>query len=169
MTKKEANKSIDPVVLSNDELLALRVRLDAELTSRGVNFSVGEIGEKVTIEYFNSTPGLSNLIEAPKGAKNIDALSRDGDRYSIKTQMKAKKTGTIYPDTENPDKQLFEYLLIVKLSPYFQLEALHRFSWEVFLQVRAWDKRMNAWYIPVSNKRLDMAEKIYPNKINGHD
>jgi len=92
-----------------------------------MNFSVGEIGEKVAIEYFNSTPGLANLMAAPTGAKNVDALSRDGDRYSIKTHMKVKKSGTIYSDSENQDKQLFEYLLIVKLSPDYQLETLHRF------------------------------------------
>ena len=151
----------DPSDLSDDEMLALRIRLDAELIRRGVKFSVGEIGENIAIEYFNSTPNLPNLMAAPTGAKNIDALSRDGDRYSIKTQMKAKKSGTIYPDTADPDKQLFEYLLIVKLSLEYQLESLHRFSWEEFLQARAWDKRMNAWYIPVSKKRLDVAEKIF--------
>ncbi len=161
MTKKEIYNSITPAVLSDDELLSFRIQLDTELTRRGINFSVGEIGEKVAIEYFNSTPGLPNLQEAQKGAKNIDANSRDGDRYSIKTLMKAKKSGTIYPDTAHPDKQLFEYLLIVKLSSDYQLETLHRFSWKAFLQARVWDKRMNAWYIPVSNKRLDTAEKIF--------
>jgi len=151
----------DSAVLSDNELLTLRIRLDTELTRRGINFSVGEIGEKVAIEHFNSTPGMPNLMATPTGAKNIDVLSRDGDRYSIKTQMKAKKSGTIYTDTENPHKQLFEYLLIVNLSPEYQLETLHHFTWEAFLQVRAWDKRMNAWYIPVSKKRLDMAEEIF--------
>lgn len=160
MQMKKTCDSLDTAVLSDDDLLALRIRLDMELTHRGINFSVGEVGEKVAIEYFSSTPGLPNLIEAPIGAKNIDALSRDGDRYSIKTQMKAKKSGTIYPDAEHPDKQLFEYLLIVKLSSDYQLKTLHRFSWEVFLHARVWDKRMNAWYIPVSKKRLDLGEKI---------
>jgi hypothetical protein len=159
--KKEIDVLLDFTDLSDNNLLALRIQLDIELSHRGLNFNVGEIGEKVAIEYFNSNPGLSNLIAAPTGAKNIDALSRDGDRYSIKTQMKAKKSGTIYPDTENPNKQLFEYLLIVKLSPDYQLQTLHRFSWEIFLQARAWDKRMSAWYVPVSNKRLEMAEKIF--------
>lgn len=163
MTKKEIHKLFDLAVLSDNQLLDLRILLDMELARRSINFNVGEIGEKVAIKHFNSTSGLPNLIGAAKGAKNIDALSRDGDRYSIKTQMKAKKSGTIYPDTGNPDKQLFEYLLIVKLSSNYQLETLHRFSWEAFLLARAWDKRMNAWYIPVNNKRLDMAEKIYPN------
>jgi hypothetical protein len=165
LMKEEEFNSFDLIELTDDNLMKIRVQLDAELTRRGLNFSVGEIGEKVAIEYFNATPGLSNLIEAPTGAKNIDALSRDGDRYSIKTQMKAKKSGTIYPDTEFPDKQLFEYLLIVKLSPDYQLETMHRFTWDMFLQARAWDKRMNAWYIPVSNKRLDIAEKIYSKNI----
>lgn len=161
MKDRIVDKLLDPVHLTDEELLMLRIRLDIELSHRGMNFSVGEIGEKLAIEYFNSTPGLPNLIAAPTGAKNIDALSRDGDRYSIKTQLKAKKSGTVYPDAVNPEKQLFEYLLTVKLSTDFQLEALHRFSWEVFLQARAWDKRMNAWYIPISNKRLDMAERIF--------
>ncbi len=99
-------------------------------------------------------------MEAPTGAKNVDALSRDGDRYSIKTQVKAKKSGTIYPDRNDTEKQLFEYLLIVRLSRTYQLEALHRFSWDQFCEARAWDKRMNAWYIPVSKKRLALAERI---------
>jgi len=69
-----------------------------------------------------------------------------------KNNSKSKKTGTVYPDTQNPDRQLFEFLLIVKLSPDFNLEALYQFSWDQFLKVRAWDKRMNAWYVPTSKK-----------------
>jgi len=103
---------------------------------------------------------LPNLIHAPIGAKNVDALSRDGDRYSIKTVQYAKKTGTIYPDAKNPEKPLFEYLLIVLLSINYELLAIYRFSWEQFCVVRAWDKRMNAWYVPVSRKRLDQGEEI---------
>ncbi len=122
---------------------------------------MGEIGEAVAIKHFNSTPGLSNLKAAPTGTKNVDALSRNGDRYSIKTIQKAKKTGTVYPDTQNPDRQLFEYLLIVRLRPDFSLEALYQFSWEQFLKIRAWDKRMNAWYVPVSKNRLDIGQCLY--------
>lgn len=166
MNTPELPQSPDLTALQDEELLMFRVQVDLELTHRGLNFTVGEMGEKVAIEHFNTTPGLPNLMAAQTGAKNIDALSRDGDRYSIKTQMKAKKSGTIYPDTNNPDKQLFEYLLIVKLSPEYQLETLHRFSWDAFVEARAWDKRMSAWYVPVSIKRLNMAENIYVNNRN---
>ena len=143
----------------DNTLIRLRVIIDAELVKRGLLLNVGERGERLCIEYFNSEAGLPKLLQSPTGAKNVDALSRDGDRYSIKTFMKAKKTGTIYPD-KNEKKQLFEYLLIVSLSPHYELEGIYRYSWEQFLSVRAWDKRMNAWYIPLSKKRLRTAEVI---------
>jgi hypothetical protein len=148
-------------ILSDDELILLRVDVEQEMRSRKLSYSVGEIGESAAIKYFTETPGLSNLKAAPHGTKNIDAISRNGDRYSIKTIQRAKKTGTVYPDRENPDKQLFEYLLLIRLSPSFDLEAIYRFTWEQFLKVRAWDKRMNAWYLPVSQQRLELGECIY--------
>jgi len=149
---------------SNEALLALRLQIDAEMSTRGLTLNVGQLGEILALHYFNSTPGLPKLIVAAKGAKNVDALSRDGDRYSIKTALKAKKTGTIYPDGKNRNKQLFEYLLIVQLTPDYQLEAVYRYSWEAFLKARAWDIRMNAWYIPISKKKLLLAEKILSKK-----
>ncbi|MGC2456697.1 MAG: hypothetical protein WA435_01720 [Gallionellaceae bacterium] len=148
-------------VLSNQELFTLRVELEKEMSGRGMKFDVGAVGEQLAIAYFNSTPGLPNLIDAPTGAKNIDALSRDGERYSIKTLLKAKKTGTIYPDEEVPEKQLFEQLLVVQLSTDYELQSIHRFSWEAFLKARSWDKRMNAWYISISSNKLALGEKLF--------
>ena len=29
------------------------------------------------------------------------------------------------------------------------------------VRIRAWDRRMNAWYLPLSKKNLDMAELIF--------
>ncbi|MGD0610293.1 MAG: hypothetical protein ABSB41_02170 [Anaerolineales bacterium] len=157
----------------DDELISLRAEVEREMRSRGIRFSVGEIGEALAIKYFNSTPGLSNLKDTSAGTKNVDAVSRDGDRYSIKTIQKAKKTGTVYPDDRDRDRQLFEYLLIVKLAPDFSLEALYRFSWIQFLKVRAWDKRMNAWYVPVSGNRLGQGTCLFcqpeTNKVPGEN
>lgn len=147
-------------------LISLRAEIERELHARGIAFSVGGLGEDMAIKYFCSTPGLPTLIHAPAGAKNVDALSRDGDRYSIKTTQRGKKTGTIYPDPQNPEKQLFEYLLVVKLSENLKLLSIHRFSWEQFLRIRAWDKRMNAWYVPISKNRLDVGERLFSNDEN---
>jgi len=151
--------------LRDEDLISLRADVEQEMRSRGLSSSVGEIGEAVAIKYFNKTPGLSNLKAAPHGTKNIDALSRSGDRYSIKTIQKAHKTGTVYPDSENPDRQLFEYLLVVKLDPGFNLEAIYRLSWEQFLKIRAWDRRMNAWYMPVSKKHLESGECVFIREV----
>jgi hypothetical protein len=146
--------------LEDHQLLSIRAHLDKEFVSRKLSFSVGDLGEELAIEYFNSTTGLPNLIKAPRGSKNVDALSRNGERVSIKTIQKAKKTGTIYPDIEDPNNQLFELLLIAKLSPAYQLESIHMFTWKDFLKVRAWDKRMNAWYIPYSLVKLSQGKQL---------
>ena len=152
---------IDLSKLNDTDLISLRANIEREMRTRKISFSVGEVGELVAIKYFNSTPGLSNLKAAPPGTKNVDALSRNGDRYSIKTIQRAKKTGTIYPDVQNADHQLFEYLLIVNLAEDFSLEKLYQFSWEQFLKIHAWYIRMNAWYVPVSRSRLKMGQCLY--------
>ncbi len=160
------DKELDSLVstLNDEGLISLRIHVGTEMARRDISIDVGELGEKLAIQFFNSTHGLSNLMRAPKGAKNVDALSRNGERYSIKSILKAKKTGTIYPDSHNPDKQLFEHLLLVCLNSQYQMSSVYCFTWEAFLKARAWDKRMNAWYIPVSEKRLKLAEKLFPRE-----
>jgi len=137
-----------------------RGRFKIEMRKRGIAFTVGEVGEQLAVEHFKKTRGLPKLQHAPTGTKNVDALSRNGDRYSIKTIFKGKKTGTIYPDAENADKHLFEYLLIVRLTDSWALQSIHQLSWAEFLRVRAWDKRMSAWYVPITSKALSVASVI---------
>jgi hypothetical protein len=146
--------------LQDGELLLLRAEVDAEMRKRALNFNVGEIGEQLAIDYFNRTTILPKLQLAPRGSKNIDAISRDGKRYSIKTVQRGKKTGTIYPDSEKSEEQLFEYLLIVLIDDQYKLQNIYRLTWDMFLVLRAWDKRMSAWYVPVSAIRLQKTEKI---------
>lgn len=162
MEKKKFEDIIS--TLDDNGLISLRILVGTEMALRGISIDVGDLGEKLAIQLFNSTPGMPNLMRAPKGAKNVDALSRNGERYSIKSILKAKKTGTIYPDSHNPDKQLFEHLLLVCLNSQYQMSSVYCFTWEAFLRARAWDKRMNAWYVPVSEKRLKLAEKLFPGE-----
>lgn len=146
---------------SEDELILFRIQLEKEFKKRGIKFSVAEVGETLAIKHFISTPGLPNLQRAPIGTKNVDALSRDGERYSIKSIKDGNKTGTVYPDRIEKDKQLFEYLLLVYIDDDFELSSLHRFNWKQFCNVRMWDKTMNAWYIPKTKKALNESELIY--------
>ena len=151
-------------LLSDNELFLLRAGLDAEMRRRKIAFSVGGVGEQLAIEYFNKTPGLPKLLAAPRGTKNVDAISRDGERLSIKTICKAKKTGTVYPDMHEKEKQLFEHMLIVKLTDDWSLEAIYRLPWAAFVKVRSWDKRMNAWYVGITKRTLGAAELIWQTR-----
>lgn len=147
--------------LSDDELILLRANLGPEMRTRGIVDSVGSVGEKLAIDHFTSTPGLPRLQLAPTGTKNVDALSRNGDRFSIKTVCEGSKTGTIYPDPDDEDKQLFEFILIVKLDESWSLQSIHQMSWTEFVNVRSWDKRMNAWYVGYSKRALGIGKAIF--------
>ncbi|MEM8571789.1 MAG: hypothetical protein AAGG56_12920 [Pseudomonadota bacterium] len=148
--------------LPDDELLQLRGALEVEMRERGLALTVGAVGEKLAIDLFNVTPGYPNLLAAPTGTANIDAISRKGERYSIKTVCKGKKTGTVYPDTDAPDKQLFEFILVVKLNEDWTLDRVFEFDWDGFVTNRSWDKRMNAWYLPASARVLSKAKECLP-------
>lgn len=163
MTKKtilQVSPAPTLIDLPDNELITLRAAIEVEMRRRSLAVSVGQIGEELAINYFKSTAGLPNLQRAPNGTKNVDALSRDGDRYSIKSVCNGKKTGTIYPDPDDIEKVLFEYLLVVRLSPEWSLMSIHQFSWRDFVQARSWDKRMNAWYVPVSGKALSIGRSM---------
>jgi len=145
---------------TDQKLIDCRASLEVEMRKRGLGFSVGQIGESLVIKHYNATPGLPKLLRSPTGTKNVDALSRNGDRYSIKTIWNAKKTGTVYPDSLDKDKQLFEFLIIGQLSNDMALKNIYEFSWEQFTKVRSWDKRMNAWYVGCSMKNLKKGRNI---------
>lgn len=148
----------DLLELTDGELIALRAAVHGELRRRGLAVTVGQVAEQLAIAFFNATPGLANLVEAGVGTANVDALSRKGERYSIKGLLDARKTGTIYPDADDPDRQLFEYLLLVKLRSDWTLDAIWRFDWRTFTECRSWDRRMNAWYVGLATKTLARAE-----------
>ncbi|MDX8526994.1 hypothetical protein RFM68_21055 [Mesorhizobium sp. MSK_1335] len=149
----------DLALIDDFQLLRARSAVAAELKRRGLASNVGHMAELLAIAHYNGTPGLPNLQPAPTGTQNIDALSRKGDRYSIKGIMDARKTGTIYPDRDDPNKQLFEYLLIVIIDQEWQPLAIYEFDWKTFCEVRSWDRRMNAWYIGLSRRALERAKK----------
>ena len=60
---------------SDEDLLLLRAGLRAEMRKRGIADSVGAVGEQLAIEHFRKTPGLPKLQLAPRGTKNVHALS----------------------------------------------------------------------------------------------
>lgn len=153
---------IDVSGLSDDALLTLKADVDREARHRGLTLSIGEVGERLVINLFRERSDLPILVAAPRGTKNVDALSRDGERYSIKSLLHSKKTGTIYPDPDEPDRQLFEHLAVVLLSDDSRLERVVLFDWAQFVVVRSWDSRMKAWYVARSKRAFSCGRLIFP-------
>ncbi|TYK60397.1 MULTISPECIES: hypothetical protein [Pseudomonas] len=162
INSKPSENPMDLPPLDDLQLLALHAAVAREARNRGLSFNVGEIGEKLAIAAFKERPDLPVLAPSPRGTKNIDAISREGNRYSIKTLQRAKKSGTIYPDQSNNERQLFEFILIVLIHEDFTLERIIELDWQQFCAVRSWDIRMNAWYVARSNRVLSVGRQIYP-------
>ncbi|PLX70374.1 MAG: hypothetical protein C0602_06070 [Denitrovibrio sp.] len=140
------------------ELVRAYGEIQKELKSREVIRSknvVGDLGEYIAINYYNKTPNLPNLQAAPTGTQNIDAISRNGDRYSIKSTT-GNVTGVFYglPNYNSDEKpiQKFEYVIIVKFGNNIDLEKIYELNWDQFLSMKKWHKRMQAWNLPVNNK-----------------
>lgn len=73
-------------LLDTDLIASYGVVID-ELKRRQIIRSknvVGDLGEYIAIKHYCDTKGLPKLQAAPPSTKNIDAISVDGDRYSIK-------------------------------------------------------------------------------------
>ncbi|MBI9071503.1 MAG: hypothetical protein JEY94_07880 [Melioribacteraceae bacterium] len=100
---------------------------------------IGDLGEYLAIEHYNNTPGLPNLQAAPAGTQNIDAISRQGERYSIKSTS-GKLTGVFYglndQDSKEIEKQKFEYVIIVILRDNFELHKIIEINWDNFLVIK---------------------------------
>ena len=157
---------VDIEKLSTEEIIKLYPKILKELKNRKVIQSknlIGEIGEFLAISYYNKNPNLPNLKRADASTKNIDAISRDGERYSIKSTSTGL-TGTFWGleplGSEKKDKQRFEYVVIVRFDNDYALESIVEINWNQFLEIKRWHSRMNAWNVPVNVSLTQMARKI---------
>ncbi len=70
---------------------------------------LGDLAEFLVIDHFAKTPNLPNLQSAPAGTKNVDAISRNGERYSIKATS-GNLTGSFWglnsPGNQSPELQI---------------------------------------------------------------
>lgn len=122
-----------------------------------------ERGEQLAINIYNNTRGLPNLQAAPPGTKNVDALSRNGERYSIKTiKTPGRLTGVFWGmgTLDNPvAEKKFEFLIIVVIDEYYQLEKIYELSWDIFFKFKRWHSTMKAFNISLT-KNLSKQTKI---------
>ena len=127
---------------------------------------VGERGEFLAIKIYNEIPGLPNLQAAPEGTQNVDALSRKGERYSIKTITDPGKTTSVFYGCGNkedfvaPNKK-FEFVIVVIIDQEYQLKHIFELTWDQFLNLKKWHSTMRAWNLSVTKKFISSAKVIY--------
>ena len=153
--------------LSAKELIQVYGQLIVELKRRGVIRSkniVGDLGESLAIEFYNSTSGLPKLKVAPPSTQNIDAISNKGDRYSIKTTT-GKTTGVFYglppKDSNDSFSQKFEFVVIVLFDSDYTLKGIYELTWVQFLEFKRWHSRMKAWNLSLNRKLIAASNKIF--------
>lgn len=158
--------------LSTDEIVELYPQIIKELKKRKVirtNNFIGEIGEYIVIKHYTNTPGLPTLQAAPISTKNVDAISNEGERYSIKSTSN-HVTGVFYGleplGSSVPDKQKFEYAVICVFDDNYSIRAIYEISWDNFLKHKKWHSRMKAWNLTLSKATLSDCKIIYERKDN---
>src|SRR3989344_706945 len=144
---------------NDDDIWNIFAYASKELKKRGLVRTrniVGELGEFIAIETYNEIPGLPKLQAAPEGTQNVDALSRKGERYSIKTiSLPGNTTGVFHglsePGTTEKEHK-FEYVIVVVIDNNYDLVEMYEISWKQFLKHRRWHKTMRAWNISLTKQ-----------------
>lgn len=159
--------------LNSEELWLLYADAEAELKERGLVRTrniVGERGEFLAVETYNSTSGLPNLQAAPEGTQNIDAISRKGDRYSVKTISESSRTTSAFHGMGEKDEiydseRKFEYVIIVQLKSNYRPKRILELTWDQFLMLRRWHSTMRAWNLTVTNALVAQAKIIFEDLV----
>ena len=151
----ELAKRISP---SSDAFLELKER--GILRTKNV---VGELGEYFAVDYYTKYPKLPNLTMAPPGVQNIDALSRNGEIYSIKTVTSRNgTTGSFWdPDSIERNEQKFHYLIIVVLNNEYSVDMILELTWKDFFKFKKYNKRMNNYNISLTKKLFDEVNIVF--------
>lgn len=165
-------KKINTDELNNEELWLGYADIQQELIKRKIartNNIVGERGEFLAIETYNSISGLPNLQAAPEGTQNVDALSRKGERYSIKT-ITGTTTGVFHGFGEKDDgiisDKKFEYVIIVQIFKDYRPKRILELTWDQFLKFKRWHSTMRAWNLSVTKSLLSEAKIVLDKTQN---
>lgn len=142
------------------ELLS-KMREDELIRSKNVT---GDLGEYIVIDYYTKTKGLPKLQFAPPSTKNIDAISVNGERYSIKCTT-TNTTGAFYGINKDADiasiKPLFEYVVAIKLDKNYQPEFILELNWETFFKHKHWHSRIGAYNLVITNSLIVDGKMVY--------
>ena len=153
--------------LSSAELIEKYSQIISHLKERKIIRTknlLGDLAEYLVIDYYTKTPNLINLQAAPAGTKNIDAISRLGERYSIKATT-GNLTGSFWglnpPNDTASENQKFEYLIVACFDDNYKLKKILQANWSVFLEHKKWNKTMECWNVSITKKFCQDCQIVY--------
>ena len=148
---------------NDEELISVYAKWIKELKKRNIirtSNIVGEIGEYLAINYYNKATGLPKLVPAAISTKSVDAISSNGERYTIKT-ITTNTTGVFY-GIDSFENKLFEKVIIIQLDKKFELKRIIEIDWNVFYQLKHWHSRMHAYNISITKELINNSKLIFP-------
>lgn len=158
---------MDLKTLKDEDVIHLYGKTVKELKSRGIIRTknvVGDLGEYLAINYYNSRPDLPNLQTAVISAENIDATGENGEGYSIKSCTRGV-TGVFHglepKGSTNPNKKVFDYAVVCEFNDDYELQRILEISWDNFLKHKIWHSRMQAWNLRVNKDLIADSKIIY--------
>lgn len=158
---------IEFATLSNNELLGFYSVFMKELRERQIIRTkniVGDLGEYYAINFYNRNSKLPKLKTAPIGTQNIDAISREGKRYSIKsttTKQTGNFSGLLDPDSTTLEPQKFEFVIVVELDDNLKLIRILELDWNAFLDCKQWNKTTRTWKLGISKNLLQKSKILF--------
>lgn len=151
--------------LETAEIIKLYSKILIELKERNVIRSrnlVGEVGEYLVVDFFNSNEQLPNLKLAPTSTKSYDARDENANTYAIKT-ITNSVTGVFYGlnslTSTKANNKIFDFAIIIKLDENYGIKRILQLDWNQFLVNKKWHSRVGAWNLNFS-KKLESTCKI---------
>jgi hypothetical protein len=136
--------------LSDKEIVEAYSLILQELTNRKIIRTknlVGDLGEFLVLDTYNSSSVLPNLIIAKTNTKAFDAYCPiTNERYTIKA-ISTKRTSSFRDISNEISDMKFDHLIIVKFDDNYQLEHIYQFTWEVFTEHKKWSNTTKSWYL----------------------
>ena len=158
--------------LSDQEVISHYSELITELKTRNIIRTknlLGDLGEYLAIHHYSKIRSFPNLQAAPAGTQNVDALSRKGERYSIKSTS-GNLTSVFYGlndiDSSELDTQKFEYVIIVLFNDEFKLQKILELPWVLFLKHKRWHKTMRGWNLSITKSLVESATVVFSIQAN---
>lgn len=152
--------------LNDKEIVKIYPILVKQLKKRSIIRTknvIGDLGEKMAIDYYNSNKLLPDLKQADPNEKAYDAMSGLA-KYTIKSTS-SNQTGIFWgleqAGSNKENKKIFDYLIIVKFDNNYELEFIYEMTWGQFIQHKKWHSMTKAWNIRLSKRLISEMSKRF--------